>query len=139
MLGEENKALARLFSEEFWNKGNMAAVEELMIANAKIFLPGRGRVSPNDLKAFAVSLRSAFPDWYAMTDEMVAEERRVAERWTGHGTHMGTFQGIAPTGRQVTVPGTVFYRFAAGKITAFYGQFDGLALMQQIGAIADDR
>ena len=43
MLGEENKALVRLFSEEFWNKGNMAAVDELMAANAKIFLPGRGQ------------------------------------------------------------------------------------------------
>ena len=117
MLGEENKALARLFSEEFWNKGNMAAVDELMAANAKIFLPGKGQVGLNDLKAFAVSLRGAFPDWYATTDELVAEEKRVAERWTGRGTHRGKFQGIAPTGRQVTVPGTVFYRFASGKIT----------------------
>ena len=24
MLGEENKALVRLFNEEFWNKGNIA-------------------------------------------------------------------------------------------------------------------
>src|ERR1700730_13326149 len=83
MLGEENKALARLFSEEFWNKGNMAAVDELMAPHAKIFLPGRGRVSLNDLKAFAASLRGAFPDWSAMTDELVAEEQRVAERGAG--------------------------------------------------------
>jgi predicted ester cyclase len=99
MLGEENKALARLFSEEFWNKGNMAAVDELMTANAKIFLPGRGQVGLNDLKAFADSLRGAFPDWYTTTNEMVAEEKKVAERWTGRGTHRGKFQGIAPTGR----------------------------------------
>jgi len=135
MLGEENKALARLFSEEFWNKGNMAAVDELMAANAKIFLPGKGQVGLNDLKAFAVSLRGAFPDWHATTDEMVAEEKRVAERWTGRGTHRGKFQGIAPTGRQVTVPGTVFYRFASGKIAEFHGQFDGLTLMQQLGVM----
>lgn len=139
MLGEENKALARLFSEEFWNKGNMAAVDELMATNAKIFLPGRGQVGLNDLKAFAVSLRGAFPDWYATTDEIVAEEKRVAERWTGQGTHRGTFQGIAPTGRQVTVPGTVFYRFASGKITEFRGQLDGLTLMQQLGVLPDHR
>ena len=87
------------------------------------------------MKAFAVSLRGAFPDWYATTDEMVAEEKRVAERWTGRGTHRGKFQGIAPTGRQVTVPGTVFYRFASGKITEFHGQFDGFTLMQQLGVI----
>src|SRR5579859_1650725 len=108
MLGEENKALVRLFDEEFWNKGNMAAADELMAASATIVLPGRGHVSLNDLKAFAASLRGAFPDWYAMTDELVAEGARVAERWTGRGIHQGEFQGIAPTGKQVTVAGTVF-------------------------------
>lgn len=138
MLGEENKALVRLFDEEFWNKGNMAAADELLVANATIVLPGRGQVSLNDFKAFAASLRDAFPDWYAITDELVAEGARVAERWTGRGTHQGAFQGIAPTGRQVTVPGTVFYRLASGKITEFRGQFDGLALMQQLGAILDN-
>jgi len=135
MVGEENKALVRLFDEEFWNKGNLAAADELMTAVATIVLPGMGQVGLNDFKAFAASLRSAFPDWYATTDELMAEGARVAERWTGRGTHQGEFQGVAPTGRQVTVPGVVFYRFASGKITEFWGLFDGLALMQQIGAI----
>ena len=106
-LGEENKALVRLFNEEFWNKGNLAAADELIEASAAIFLPGRGQVSLDDCKAFAASLRSAFPNWYA------------------------------PTGRQVTIPGAVFYRLASGKITQFRGLFDGLALMQQLGAIPD--
>ena len=38
MVGEENKALVRLFNEEFWNKGNMEAADELMAANATIVL-----------------------------------------------------------------------------------------------------
>jgi predicted ester cyclase len=135
MLGEENKAVVRLFSEEFWNKGNMAAADELMAAHATIVLPGRGPVSLDDFKAFALSLRGAFPDWYATTDELLAEGARVAERWMGRGTHQGEFEGIAPTGRQVTVPGAVFYRLASGKITEFRGFFDGVALLQQLGAI----
>jgi predicted ester cyclase len=137
MIGEENKALVRLFNEEFWNKGNLAAADELMAAKATIVLPGRGHISLDDFKAFATGLREAFPDWYATADELVAEGARVAERWTGRGTHQGEFQGIAPTGRQVIVPGTVFYRLASGRITEFRGLFDGLALMQQLGAIPD--
>jgi predicted ester cyclase len=139
MVGEENKALVRLFNEEFWNKGNMAAADELMTANATIALPGRGHVTLDDFKAFAVSLRGAFPDWYATTDELLAEGARVAERWTGRGTHQGEFQGIAPTGSQVTLAGTVFYRLASGKITEFRGLFDGLTMMQQLGAVPDLR
>lgn len=139
MVGEENKALVRLFSEECWNKGNLAAVDELLTASATIVLPGRGQVGRDDMKAFVARFRSAFPDWYASIDELVAELNRVAERWTGRGTHRGEFEGIAPTGRQVTVPGTVFYRLAHGKITEFRGQFDGIALLQQLGAIPDHR
>ena len=135
MIGEENKALVRLFHEEFWNKGNLAAADELMAANALIVLPGREDIRLGDFKAFAAGLREAFPDWHATTDELVAEGARVAERWTGRGTHVGEFQGMAPTGRQVTVPGTVFYRLASGKITEFRGFFDGLALLHQLGAI----
>ncbi len=137
MVTEENKALVRLFSEEFWNKGNMEAADELMAPNATIILPGRGQIGLTEFKAFATSLRTAFPDWHATSDELVAEEKKVVERWTGRGTHRGEFQGIAPTGRQVAVPGFVLYHVASGKITEFRGLFDGLALMQQLGAIPD--
>jgi predicted ester cyclase len=135
MLGEENKALVRLFGEEFWNKGNLEAADELMTARATIVLPGMGQVDVTTLKAFAASLRGAFPDWYSTTDELIAERTGVAERWTGRGTHRSEFQGIAATGKQVTVPGFVFYHVVAGKITEFQGLFDELDLMQQLGAI----
>ena len=137
MIGEENKALVRLFDEEFWNKGNLAAADELIEASAAISLPGRGQGTREDLKAFAAHWRDAFPDWHNTTDEIVAEGDRVAERWTGHGTHQGEFEGMAPTRRPVTVAGTVFYRITSGKIIEFRGQFDGLALMQQLVAVPD--
>ena len=136
MVSEENKALIRLFDEELWNKGNLAAADELMAADATIVLPGMGQVSREGFKAFAASFRSAFPDGHAETSELIAEGDRVASHWTWRGTHRGTFQGVAPTGRPVTLPGTVFYRLAAGKITEFRGLFDGVALLQQLGAMA---
>jgi predicted ester cyclase len=109
----------------------LAAADELLAAGATIVLPGMGQVGLNDLKAFAASLRGTFPDWYSTTDELMAAGARVAKRWTGWGTHQGKFQGIAPTGRQVTVPGFVFYHVASGKITEFRGLFDRLALNRE--------
>jgi hypothetical protein len=35
------------------------------------------------------------------------------------------------------VPGFVFYRVASGKIAEFRGLFDGLSMLQQLGAIPD--
>ncbi len=134
MSVEENKALVRRFVEEFWSSGNLAAADELIAKEATITLPGIGQVDHATLKGFARALRGAFPDWNSTLEEMVGEGDIIAERWTGTGTHQGEFQGIAPTGKQVKVPGAVFYRIASGKITEFRGLFDGLAMMQQLGA-----
>jgi steroid delta-isomerase-like uncharacterized protein len=135
MSFEEHKALVQRFVEEFWNQGNMAAADELMTVDAAIFLPGRGEVSKENFKVFAMTLRGAFPDWHSSLEDMIAEGDQVAEQWTGRGTHQGEFQGIAPTGRQVAVPGFVFYRITSGKIAEFRGLFDGLGMMQQLGAM----
>lgn len=139
MAVEEHKALVRRFVEEVWNQGNTAAADELMTVDAMIVLPGSGQVSKESFKAFVTTFRKAFPDWHSTEEELITEEDRVAERWTGRGIHRGEFQGIAPTGRQVIVPGFVFYRLASGKITEFHGLFDRLDLMQQLGAIPDHR
>jgi len=96
MSVEENKAVVSRFVEEFWSQGNTAATDELMTADATIFLPGRGQVSKESFKAFAKTLRDAFPDWYSTQEELIAEDDRVAERWTGRGTHQGEFLGQCP-------------------------------------------
>jgi steroid delta-isomerase-like uncharacterized protein len=134
MSDQENKALVSRFVEEFWNQGNMAAADELMSANATIFLPGAGQVNKESFKGFATTLRGAFPDWYSTPEVMLAEGDRVAEQWTGRGTHRGEFQGIAATEKKVSVPGFVFYKIAAGKIVEFRGLFDGLSMLHQLGA-----
>ena len=135
MSVEANKEVVRRFVEEFWNRGNTAAADDLMTADATIFLPGRGQVNKESFKAFALSLRSAFPDWNSTPEELIAEEDRVAERWTGRGTQQGEFQGISATGRQVAVPGFVFYHLTSGKITEFRGLFDGLSMLHQLDAV----
>ena len=135
MSSEELKALVRRFVDEFWNGGNFAVADELMAPNAVIHQPPVG--TPVGLKAFAAEFRTAFPDWHSTVEEMIVEGDRVAERWTGRGTHRGELQGIAPTGAKVEVPGVVFYRIESGKIVEFRGQFDQMSLMQQVGVIPD--
>ena len=132
---EHNKALVTRFVEEFWNQGNLAAVDELMAAEVTIHMPTGEIVSPAGLKEFVAAWRGAFPDWHATCEELVAEGDRVAERWTGRGTHRGALQGIAATGAQVVVPGTVFYRIVGAKIVEFRGQLDMLGLLRQLGAL----
>ena len=135
MSAEENKALVRRFVEEFWNEGNAATADELMAIDAEIHMPTGEVVSLDELKSFAGAWRESFPDWHSTFEELIVEGDRVAERWTGRGTHRGELQGIPPTGKRVEAPGSVFYRIVGGKIVEFRGQLDMMSLMQQLGVI----
>ena len=130
-MSEANKALVVRFVEAFWSNGNLAAADELMTPDVVIHAPEVGGVA--GLKAFNTAMRTAFPDWHSTPEDLVAEGDRVVERWTGRGTHQSEFQGIPPTGKQVAVPGVVFYRIQDGKIAEFRGSFDLLSLLQQLG------
>ena len=128
---EANKEVVRRFVERFWNSGDLAAIGALMATDAVIHQPAVG--DTDGLKRFNGVIRAAFPDWHSTVEELVAEGDTVVERWTGRGTHRGEFQGIAPTGRTVAVPGVVFYRLREGQIVEFRGAFDALSMLQQLG------
>ena len=54
------------------------------------------------------------------------------------GTHEGEFMGIAATGRRMEVPGMDLVRIRDGKAVEHWGVTDNLAMMQQLGAMADE-
>jgi predicted ester cyclase len=59
----------------------------------------------------------------------------VAVRQTWHGTHTGNFQGIPPTGKQVTFTSLEVYRITGGKLAEEWVELDMLGLLQQLGVI----
>jgi predicted ester cyclase len=58
---------------------------------------------------------------------------QVVTRWTSRGTHQGEFEGIAPTGKQVTVAEVAIFRITEGKIAEQWGFPDVMALLRQVG------
>ena len=134
MSTEENKALARRWMEEIWGKGNVAAVDELFAPDF-VFHYAPPEVAPDReaYKQTVTMLCAAFPGPVTIED-MVAEEDKVAVRWTWRGTHTGEFWGIAPTRKQVTMTGISIIRIVGGKIVEEWGESDNLGFMQQLGA-----
>jgi predicted ester cyclase len=74
---------------------------------------GIGRADRED--QFAAVLRTAFADIYVTLDDAIAEGDKVGWRYTFQGTHKGELLGIPPTGKVVTITGSVISRFAGGK------------------------
>ncbi len=59
----------------------------------------------------------------------------VATRWVVTGSLQQEFMGIPPSGQTIRLEGMNFYRLKDGRVTDIWTQFDGVAMMQQLGAI----
>jgi predicted ester cyclase len=89
---------------------------------------------PTGYLAIIAMMRGGFPDIQWTLEEMIAEEDKVAARFTMRGTHDGAFFRVPPTGEKIAVQAMNFYRLADGEIVGERGQPDLLGLLQQIGA-----
>jgi steroid delta-isomerase-like uncharacterized protein len=131
---EENKALARRWSDEIWGKGSLAAMDELLATNFVFNYPSHGVAHDREgYKQTVTSWLVPFADVRCVAEDVVAEEDKIAVRWTWRGTHKGEYMGIAPTGKQVTMTGISILRIVGGKIVEEWGEMDNLGMMQQLG------
>ncbi len=132
---EENKALSRYWRDEL-DKGNWSVLDDYLTPNFTLHMPGSSvPIDREGMKQVLRSFYSAFPDLHHTFEDQIAEGDKVALRMTFRGTHRGEFQGIPPTGREITVTAIVIDRIENGKLAEHWSQFDALSLMQQLGVI----
>lgn len=130
---EENKSLLMRYFDEM-NKGNESYLDEYF-AEDYIYHGPAGELNVEKFKAIHSMFLSAFPDAIASVEDMIAVGDKVATRWKIRGTHKGELQGMAPTGKEVTITGIIITRVEDGKVVEEWEAFDQLSLMQQLGAI----
>ena len=137
MSTEQNKAIVRQMVEEIFNRGNMSRADEFLapdFVEREELPPGIPR-DREGVKQLTIMLHSAFPDFKATVDDIVAEGDKVVIRQTWSGSHRGEFMGIPPTGRSVSFGVIDIIRIAEGRCVEHWGQMDSMSLMQQLGAI----
>lgn len=67
-------------------------------------------------KAWLDECHAAWRDLHLTLDEVIAEDDLVAVHFTFEGTHVGEWNGFAPTGRRLTTHGMALSRLADGMI-----------------------
>ena len=90
-------------------------------------------------KQKVAGFKSTFPDLEENLQDIVASGDTVATRWVVTGSQQQDFMGITASGQKIRVEGMNFYRLKDGRVTDIWTQFDGVALMQQLGAIEEGR
>ena len=138
MAAEDNKTIVRRLIEEPWT-GNVGIVDEYVDANYVGYDPSQPEPlrGPQAVKEFIQMFISAYSDGRLTVDQQFAEGDMVATRWTGRGTQDGDLMGIAPTGKQVTVPGITISKLKNGKVVEEWSNWDTLGMLQQLGAMPE--
>jgi predicted ester cyclase len=133
MTTEQNKAIDRRFIEDGDNKGDLGVIDELLAPNYVFHFPPNPPLDGAGVKHALMVFRTAFPDLHQTTEDQIAEGNSVVARRTVRGTHRGDFQGIPPTGKQVTIPAISLMHLESGQVVEHWVHLDLMGLMQQLG------
>src|SRR2546428_378402 len=91
---------------------------------------------PRNARALYHVLREAFPDFRAEIHWQAADGDLVTTFKTYHGTHRGSFFGVAPTGREIQFETVDAMRVRDGQIVEHWGVANLLSLLEQLGAVS---
>ncbi len=135
MSAEANKALISRY-QEIYNSDKLDELSDIISPNlnSHTMLPGL----PGGVEGAKMShnfVKGAFPDNHITTDDLVADDDKVVQRFTARGTHLGDFIGIPATGKKFEITGISIFRIADGKIVEHWANMDSMGLMQQLGVM----
>jgi predicted ester cyclase len=122
MSDDHRQVIERLVAEVL-NGGRLEVLDDLYTA-------GPARAARRWIAPFLAS----FSDLDMRVVDVVSDGERAAARFSCSGTHTGTWQGHAPTGRRfVDVAEVYFFRFEGRRIAHAWGLEDTLSRLRQLG------
>jgi steroid delta-isomerase-like uncharacterized protein len=134
-MSAENEAVVRRYFDEVCNQRKLDVADEIIASDFVSHTPNTPPASgPADVKEVVAIYQNAL-DGHWDVQEMLSAGDRVVTRWIGRGTHVGEINGIAPTGKTITVDAISLHRVVDGKITEDRTVWDTLGMLQQIGAV----
>jgi predicted ester cyclase len=136
-MSEANKLLLRQFLDLY----NQAAWDRLDLLTHPDYIHHNNDLELGlaQFKLGAAWIRGALPDFRIEVEDMVSEDDKVAVRFVGRGTHLGSMFGEAPTGRPIALHGLVVYRIQDNLVAEDWEAMDEHDLRKQVGATDEER
>jgi steroid delta-isomerase-like uncharacterized protein len=121
--------------EHAFRAGDQATIDELCDPSVVDHHPAPGgEPTLAGFKQKVAGFKAIFPDLEEDLQDIIASGETVATRWVLTGSQQQEFMGIPATGQTIRVEGMNFYRLKEGRVTDIWTQFDGIAMMEQLGA-----
>lgn len=128
-------AMSRRWFEEVWNKRRTDIIEEFLCSESFAETEGgtiRG-AEQFQTQMYGPFLQ-AFPNLHVTIDGLVAQGDEVVVRWRASGTHSGAGLGIPATGKECSIRGMTWHRYADGKLLEAWDCWNQEALFSQLRA-----
>jgi len=138
MSAEENKAIVlRWFGAQSSAIYDLATLDELTAPGFVYHNPGMPEVRTHEERKqkIIIEFTAAFPDIKYDLKDVIAEEDKVALRYSLSGTHKGEYRGIAPTNKRFELTSLCMLRLADGKVAEMWVENNSLVMLLQLGVV----
>ena len=138
MSAEESKVTMRRYLGVY-EQGNIELLDELLAPDYINHTPATPDLptGPEGVKGVVTMFRGAMLDLRVVVEDMIAEDDKVAVRYTLEGTHEGELFGVPPTGQRLSIKSITVERVSDGKIQEHWRVTDSLDMMQQLGVVPE--
>jgi steroid delta-isomerase-like uncharacterized protein len=117
-----------------WNTRDAGAIVAMFTDGGTYSDPVSGEVSGQAIGDYAAGLFAGFPDLsFEVTSHGLVDDRTLAAQWIMRGTNTGSFMGMPPTGKPISVPGADFIVVEGDRIRSVRGYFDSRVVPDQLG------
>jgi len=136
MLPAEVKAMCHRVND-LYNQHDLEALAAMHAPDLKLHSSGM----PNgvvDFEGWQMTWRgfwSAFPNMHNEVKDMVVEGDKAVVRLVITGTQLGEFQGIPPTGKELSLVAIDISQYEDGKVKEEWSEFNMLSMLQQLGVM----
>src|SRR5262249_3598600 len=128
-MGQANQEIVLRHHKEIWSEGRLESIPELLTHDFVAHHPGAPDwIGLEDVKTLVQRTRAAFPDFHESVEDVMVDGDKVMTRFVASGTHLGTYQGLPPTGKSFTMAEIGIFRMAGGKIVEKWGHVDRLGI-----------
>jgi steroid delta-isomerase-like uncharacterized protein len=117
---------------EMYNTKNVDLLDTLLAPGYIGQVNGRDIIGVDAAKGVIRDFLTAFPDVQYTVHDTIASGERVVTRWIATATHQGSFVGVEPTQKAVTMLGITIFQISGEQISALWSIWDLFGLVQQL-------
>lgn len=118
---------------EVLNQHDVSPLRQFWTADTVERFPDRTCRGADEIAGYFEDAFAAIPDFHMEITALAEQGEDIFAHWQLTGTHLGVMQGVAPTGKRLTIDGMDHFVIRDGVVISNFVVFDQMQYARQIG------